>query len=259
MIQLWNIDQHIIAGTTLRHQGHSKAPFDSLNMAFYVPDDSKDVIRNREEVANACNIPLTHWVFPKMTHSDHFIKVTKDDVGKGCYEESSSIMDMDALYTQDEDIMLAIFHADCTPVLLYDPHTQTIGAIHAGWAGTLKEITKKMLTHWVEVEHIDPKNIKVYVGPSISQKNFEIGYDLVHTIITNHKHYLPYVKIDDMRSSMDVSGINIQQCLDVGILKENITHLNECTYELEDKYFSYRKEPVSGRHASFIGIKRNHR
>jgi polyphenol oxidase len=256
MIHSWNTDTHVVAGTTLRTQGHSKVPFDSLNMAFYVPDDAKDVILNRELVAEKTGFPLSTWVFPKMTHSDHFIKVTKEDMGKGCYEEASSIPDMDALYTQEPNVMLAVFHADCTPVLLYDPTTQTVGAIHAGWAGTLKEITKKMLTHWIEIEHINPIDIKVYIGPSISKPNFEIGYDLVHQVITQHKQYLPFVSIDDMRSTMDVSGINIKQCLDVGIPLENITHLNECTYALEDKYFSYRKAPVSGRHCSFIGLRK---
>ena len=258
MIQPWKPDTNIIAGTTLRQPGHSKAPFDSLNMAFYVPDNPEDVIANRHAVASLTGFDLSQWVFPKMTHSDHFVKVTQEHRGMGTLDETSSIMDCDALYTQESGIMLAVFHADCTPVLLYDPATQTIGAIHAGWAGTLKEITKKMLEHWIKNEDIDPKNIKVYIGPSISQKNFEIGYDLVHKMITDHKQYLPYVKIDDMRSSMNVSGINIQQCLDVGILKENITYCDECTYEYEDKYFSFRKDPVSGRHVSFIG-KRNHR
>ncbi len=256
MIQPYMFDSHIVAGTTLRHQGHSSAPFNSLNMAFYVPDKIEDVIKNREEVAKATGFPLNTWVFPKMTHSDHFIKVTALDQGKGAYEEATSIMDMDALYTQEPNIMLAVFHADCTPVLLYDPKTQTIGAIHAGWAGTLKEITKKMIKHWIEVENINPKDIQVVIGPSISMKNFEIGYDLVHQVITHHKHYLPYLNINDMRSTMNVSGINIQQCLDMGIPQSNISHLDECTYAFEDKYFSYRKEPVSGRHASFIGIKK---
>lgn len=258
MIHTWVIDAHVVAGTTLRSKGHSLAPFDSLNMAFYVPDDFNNVILNRELVAKRTGFPLSSWVFPKMTHSDHFIKVTQSDMGKGSYEEFTSIPDMDALYTQESNIMLAVFHADCTPVLLYDPVTQTIGAIHAGWAGTLKEITKKMLTHWIEVEHINPKDIQVYIGPSISKSNFEIGYDLVHQVITQQKQYLPFVSIDDMRSTMDVSGINIRQCLDVGVPLENITHLNECTYAMEEKYFSFRKAPVSGRHCSFIGIKKDH-
>jgi len=256
MIHPWNINPNVVAGTTLRYTGHSIAPFDSLNMAFYVPDDPKVVVQNREAIAQLTGFNLSQWVFPKMTHSDHFVKVFSQDIGKGAYEEASSIQDMDALYTQEKDIMLAVFHADCTPVLLFDPKTQTIGAIHAGWAGTLKEITKKMLLHWIEHEHINPKDIQVFIGPSISKNNFEIGYDLVHQVVTSHKQYLPYLSIDDMRSTMDVSGINIKQCLDVGVLMENITHLNECTYEHQDKYFSYRKEPVSGRHCSFIGLKK---
>lgn len=255
MIHPWNIDKHVIAGTTLRHTGHSTAPFDSLNMALYVGDTDEDVIANREHIASLTAIPLTQWVFPKMTHSDHFVKVDHTHAGMGATVESTSIMDCDALYTQTPNLMLAVFHADCTPVLLYDAQTHTVGAIHAGWVGTLKEITKKMIDHWVQVENIDPKNIKVYIGPSISQKNFEVGYEVVHQVITHHKHYLPYLKIEDMRSSMDVSGINVQQCLDAGVLIENITHLNECTFDFEDKYFSFRQQATTGRNVSFIGLK----
>lgn len=255
MIHTWKINENVVAGTTLRHPGHSLAPFDSLNMAFYVGDNQEHVIANRALIASQTPIPLTHWVFPKMTHSDHWVKVDHTHAGMGAHTESTSIMDCDALYTQQPHLMLAVFHADCTPLLLFDPQTQTIGAIHAGWVGTLKAITKKMIDHWVQVENIDPKNIKVYIGPSISQKNFEVGYEVVHQVITHHKHYLPYLKIDDMRSSMDVSGINVQQCLDAGVLLENITHLNACSFECEDKYFSFRKQAVTGRNVSFIGLK----
>jgi polyphenol oxidase len=252
-IMYWNIDQNIIAGTSLRTGGVSKPPYDTLNVGLYVSDDPDDVIRNREIIAEKVGIPLSQWVFPKITHSDHFHRVTKDDLGKGAYEEANSIFDVDALYTYEKNIAIAIFHADCVPVLLYCPSKQLIGAVHAGWAGTIKQITSKFVQHWVEHEQCDPKDIHAYIGPALSQANFQVKLDVIHLVKENSPELLPYLKFENENIAyMDAVGMNHYQLQKHGILNENITIIDECTYDHDDKYFCFRKVPVTGRHLSFI-------
>ncbi len=252
-ILYWNIDKKIIAGTSLRMGGVSQPPYDSLNVGLYVADDPDNVRKNREIIANEIKVPLTQWVFPKITHSDHFYKVTSKDIGKGAFNEANSIFDVDALYTDEPNIAIAIFHADCVPVLLYCPSKNLVGAIHAGWAGTIKQITSKLVHHWIEHEQCDPNDIYAYIGPSLSQANFEVKMDVICLVKEKSPELLPYLdfKKDDL-AFMDAVGMNRYQLNKHGVLDKNITIIHECTFDNPDKYFCFRRFPVTGRHLSFI-------
>ena len=116
---------------------------ENFNMGLHACESTNAVIENRKTFANDFNIDPNQCVFAKQTHSDHLVKVTKDDCGKGVFDYESAIDDTDALYTKDKGVCLGVFHADCVPVLMADPITGLVCAIHAGWQGTVKEITRK--------------------------------------------------------------------------------------------------------------------
>jgi len=249
----WNISPHIIAGTTTRSGGVSSFPFDTLNFSFYVGDMNSDVLENRHRLANHIKQPLERWIFPKITHSDHFVKVSTQDQGKGAFVEKGSLWGVDALYTDCENLPLAIFHADCVPILCYCPSRKLIGAIHAGWLGTTKAITYKMLSHWILNENCPANDIYVYIGPAISQENMNIRDDVIKKIKAMDFDTQPYLEYTSPTTAkLDSVGLNVQQCLLCNIPIENIRVLNECTYELTDKYYSYRRSPKTGRNISFI-------
>ena len=133
---IWKDNEDIVAGTTLRD---AQAKEDN-NMALHVGGNLTDVIANRQRLSEDLGISLNQWVFTQQTHSDHMHEVTKADAGKGSLLYVDGIADCDALYTKESHIALGVFHADCVPVLLYDPFTHLIAAIHSGWQGTVKEI-----------------------------------------------------------------------------------------------------------------------
>lgn len=252
----WNISKDVVAGTTTRVGGVSKPPYDSLNVGLYVNDDPDDVRTNRKIVAQNVGIPLERWVFPKITHSDHFHKVTQEDIGRGVFEESSSIFDVDALYTDQKNTVIAIFHADCVPVLLYCPSKRLIGAIHAGWAGTIKQITSKLISHWIEQEACDPNDIHAYIGPALTKPNFPVKNDVITLVRQKSPELLPYLDIhhEDL-AYLDAIMMNVYQMTKHGVPQKNITLSNECTYDDPDKYFCFRRIPVTGRHLSFIALR----
>lgn len=255
-INYWNINPNLIAGTTIRDGGHSKSPYHSNNMAFYVGDNYEDVLSNRQQLANLINIPLSNWVFPKITHSTTIHKVTEEDLGKGSLNEAGSLMNVDGVYTHLPEVVLAVFHADCIPLLLYDPTTQLIGAVHAGWVGTLAKITSLFIQTWITQEHVNPHDIQVYIGPALSQANFQVKDDVIQQVEKKTPEFLPYlVKHSDNLAYFDAVGMNVHQLLELGIDQNNITHLDQCTYDNPELYFSYRKEKVTGRHVSFIARK----
>ena len=167
-----------VAGTTLKVNEQKE----NFNMGLHACISKEDVIENRKTFANDFNIDPNQCVFAKQTHSDHIVKVTKEDLGKGVFDYESAIDDTDALYTREKGICLGVFHADCVPILMADPVTELVCAIHAGWQGTVKEITRKTIAYLKKYENVDPEHLKVYIGPSITQTNFEVGPEVIEKV-----------------------------------------------------------------------------
>lgn len=243
----------ILAGTTLKVQNEPE----SFNMALHVAKDVNAVMQNREQMAQDLNITIDQFVFTQQTHSDHLVQVSKEDMGKGARDYATAIPDTDALYTKEKGVLLGVFHADCVPVLLYDPVTQLIAAIHSGWQGTVKEITGKTIAYLQEHEQVNPKNLRVYIGPAICQNNFEVEDDVVEKVKAMSFDTTPYIyhKENDVKSFVDNKGLNRQQCLNAGVLPENIRMDKNCTFANQENFFSFRKDKDCGRHCSFIMIK----
>ena len=250
---IWKNDQKLLAATSLKVTDQPS----SFNMALHVNDDNQKVIHNREQLAKDFDFDLHKAVFAKQTHSDHIHKVSKADIGKGAYEYASAIEDCDCLYTKEKDICLGVFHADCVPVLIYDPIQEIICAIHAGWQGTVKEITRKALEVLINQEGCNPKNILVYIGPAISQANFEVDDDVVEKVKAmsfDTKDYI-YTNQSNKKSYVDNQQLNAQQCKLMGVDASNIYIDKNCTYSNQEKFFSYRRAKECGRHMSFIMLR----
>jgi copper oxidase (laccase) domain-containing protein len=79
---------------------------------------------------------------------------------------------------QTEKVFLSVTVADCTPILIYDPVKQAVGAVHAGWRGTVRQITAKALQKMQEEFGTRPENCFAYVGTCIDEKNFEVGIEV---------------------------------------------------------------------------------
>lgn len=245
----YNTPKNIIAFTTKRDGGISPAPFDSNNLSFSVPDEPSNVITNRKNVANELGFPLENWVFVRQQHTDQIQKVDHSHAGRGSLSYEDGIPGVDALYTFEANLVLAFFHADCVPVLMFDETTNLLVAIHAGWQGTLKEITKKSLVKIINDEQIDPRNIKVLIGPALSFNSCQIDPSIVEQDYSENEN----IQLDESgHLKLDVVNLNIQQCLEAGILPENILNESEDTLSFPDKYFSFQRDQATGRHLSGI-------
>lgn len=244
------VNKPFIALTTTRNGGVSEGPYKSNNMSHIVGDRPLSVTHNRERTAQYLPIPLSNWVFVRQCHSDQIRKVTHEDKGKGAYSFNSGIEGVDALYTLEPNIMLAFMHADCVPVLLYDETSNMVAAIHAGWQGTLQEITQKSIQTILENETIDPQNIKVIIGPCLSFESCQLNPEAVPYPYELNKN----IQLDENNHlKLNVSQMNIEQCLACGIPLENISRYDEDTFSHPEKYFSFQRDNITGRHLSAIG------
>ena len=245
----WNYEDDLLAGTTLRDPSLPE----NNNMALHACLRKEDVLNNRDTLSKALHIASSQWTFAMQTHSDHIHEVTAADAGRGYRVYEEGIADCDALYTKERNIAIGVFHADCVPVLLYDPFTGIIAAIHSGWQGTVQEITRKTVTLLMQKEHVDPAHLMAYIGPAIAYRSFEIQQDVIDRIraMSFDTHYY-LTMLPNGRAIADNKGLNMQMLLNLGVERDHITVNPNDTFLKNDAFFSYRREPACGRHLSFI-------
>lgn len=234
-------------GFTTRNGGVSIGSYATNNLGLHTKDKKENVIKNRELLAKDLNIPLDNFVFGQQEHTNNYYKVTKEDCGKGVYTTDDAIKSTDALYTFENNIVLATFHADCTPVFFHSKKHNVIGVIHAGWLGTAREITYKTLKHIIDEYKINPSDISVHVGPSISAEVYEVKQDLVDHFDERYKDTFTY---KNNKIYFDTAKANLIQIQSLNIT--NVKHDNRCTFKNEDLFFSHRREANAGRMLAFI-------
>lgn len=245
----WKYEDDLIAGTTLRDPSQPE----NNNMALHACIRKEDVLENRKSLSRALNLSPSQWTFAMQTHSDHICEVRAEDAGKGSLVFEDGIPDCDALYTKEKNIAIGVFHADCVPVLLYDPFTGIIAAIHSGWQGTVQEITRKCVELLIQKEHVDPSHLMAYIGPAIAQRSFEIREDVISRIQAMSFDTSPFLTLlPEGKALADNKGLNMQMLLNLGVERDHITVNPNDTFLKNDAFFSYRRDHACARHLSFI-------
>ena len=200
------------------HDGVSTGNYTSLNLALHVQDNEKNVLANRQIYANKINMDLNKFVYTNQTHSDNFYEVTSKDCKKGTTTIDDAINNVDAIYTFENEIVLNLFYADCTPVYFYSEIDNLVGIIHAGWQGSVKEITYKTLRHIIKNHSIDPSNLHVIIGPSIAAHNFEVEHDVIAKLDHTELDYTTCItKKNETKNNLDVKKMNQIQALALNI------------------------------------------
>jgi hypothetical protein len=175
--------------------------------------------------------------FSTQLHGDKIIIVS---------EKSDDVFEGDAFITNKKGIPLVIKVADCQGILLFDPVTFTIAAVHAGWKGVTVNIVGKTIKKMEEIFKVNPKNLLAAVSPSIGPCCAEFSDPLNELPV----FMIPYIK----NKYVDLWSATRDHLKDAGMSDEHIQIFGECTKSNPDKYFSYRNKDA-GRMAVFIGLK----
>lgn len=245
----WKRNQEYIAGTTLRCSNQAEYN----NMALHCGGNAADIIENRKQLAKEIGIPLSQCTFANQTHSDHIVKITQADAGKGAFQVEDAIQDCDALYTGESNLLIGVFTADCVPILLFDPIEKIICAIHSGWMGTTKQITTKALQVLTTQEGCLAENMYAYIGASIAFHSFEVGKEVVEMIQALPFDTAPFITDrKNGKAYIDNKGLNQQMLINSGVPKEHIIIDKNDTFAENESFFSYRRDKQCGRHLSFI-------
>jgi hypothetical protein len=179
----------------------------------------------------------------KQIHSA-IVKNASSVIGKNAGGEA------DALISKDIGAIVGIRTADCVPILLADPSTGAVAAVHAGWRGTAQGIAASAVRSLVAEWRVDPRNLRAAIGPSIGSCCYEVGAEVAQRfgIRTSDPVHL------------DLPAINEMQLRAAGV--SNIWKSGACTFcAIKDegyRFHSFRRErEAAGRMLSFIGWQRH--
>jgi purine-nucleoside/S-methyl-5'-thioadenosine phosphorylase / adenosine deaminase len=234
-------------GFTKRTGGVSKAPFDSLNLAFEIGDDDANVVQNLNLLKDELKIdaPLLRV---KQIHKSR-VALADELIGKAenLWTDPPTI-EADAIIAQNGKAVIAVQTADCAPVLLADPTTRIVAAVHAGWRGTAAGILRKTVRE-MGSHGASQANIIAAIGPTICLDCYEVDAEVAGRFPESCDPVSgsPGKFMCDLPLAVEVS------LLGVGLNGRNIDRLDICTAENRLEYFSYRdSRGTCGRGLGFI-------
>ena len=237
----WAIDNvfsiqttRLLPSNTLRG---SSVPYQAFNLGLHVGDCPERVKENRRYLQT---------LLPVNTQIQWLNQVHGNDVAK-ISTVSGEPLTADAVITQKKNVCLAIMTADCLPILLVSKSGNEIAAIHGGW----RPLSANIIQNTITKMNTPTEDIYAWLGPCISNKAFEVGSEVKAQFVElcdsfnsafidtpAGKHLANLHKIAEIQ--LHALGINA------------ISTLPECTYTNTDKYYSYRKNAVTGRMATLI-------
>ena len=238
-------------GFYTRVGGVSTDIYRGLNCGPGSNDDPSAVELNRTRVAISMNVAPENLMSLYQIHSATAITVTKpwaDDARPQA----------DGMATATPGIALGILTADCAPVLFADPRAKVIAAAHAGWRGAVAGVLEATLAQMEQLGAGRADTIAV-IGPTISQKKYEVGADLRDTVLAedekNSRFFLPSDRDNHWRFGLEAYALHRLKQAGVGVM----AGLGECTYADEERFFSYRRtthrgEADYGRQISCIAL-----
>ena len=222
-----------------------------LNLGFGRGDDDSVVLKNLETFAEGAGFDKKNVVSLPQVHSTEVLAVDRYLCGMG-YDrrdfESYEHKFADGYITNERGVTLGVKTADCVPILLECRNDSgeiiAVGALHAGWRGTVAGIQKIAVEKLISLYGAKAKNIYAAIGPCIHSCCFEVGEDVCKAVKALGKDYArdfcaPRKNIEG-KYMCDLVGINTRLLESVGVPKENIDVIDECTYCHPEKYYSHR-------------------
>ncbi len=234
----WPAPSVVHTASSLRQGGVSQGVYASLNLGDHVGDDPLAVAANRQSLVNALALPTEpRWL--RQVHGTVVIDAATAEPGQ----------EADAAFTTSVGAVCAVMTADCLPVLLCNGEGTWVAAAHAGWRGLAAGVLENTLRTAPSL----PQGLMAWLGPAIGAAVYEIGEEVRQTFVaqdatwaeaftpTRPGHYL-----------VDMYALARARLRQVGV--HAVYGGEYCTYSEVERFFSYRRDGVTGRMASMIWL-----
>ncbi|MGA8890932.1 MAG: peptidoglycan editing factor PgeF [Anaeromyxobacteraceae bacterium] len=226
-------------GFTTREGGASRGPWASLNLSSTVGDDPAAVAENWERLRAATGLAFAR------VRQVHGCRVVEAGAGTEPVEEA------DAVTSAAPGVAACVSVADCVPVLLADPRSGAVAAIHAGWRGTIAGVAAEGVRQLVERHGSRPGDLLAVIGPGIGPCCFEVERALAERFRDGLGPVVASPR--DQGSRVDLWAANQVVLRRVGLHRARIEVLGRCTSCEERTFFSHRRDRgLTGRHVAFV-------
>ncbi|WP_070106728.1 peptidoglycan editing factor PgeF [Burkholderia plantarii] len=273
----WRVAPRVRALVSTRNGGVSAAPYGrwsaaggdapgGLNLGRHTGDEPAAVEANRARLLALTGQPRAAWL--EQVHGTEVVRA--DAVLARAAEWSAdptadpvadaAVVRADASVTDVPGAVCVVMVADCMPVLFCDPDGRAVGAAHAGWRGLVAGIVEETARQVAALAGIEASRLRVYLGPAIGPAAFEVGADVeaafaeAATPAEREASTRAFVAIDAApgKYHADLYALARLRAARLGITE--VAGGGACTVTERERYYSYRRDRVTGRMAAMIWI-----
>ncbi|MCX7241176.1 MAG: peptidoglycan editing factor PgeF [Burkholderiales bacterium] len=250
LLPQWPAAPHVRALCTTRAGGVSQPPYDSLNLGTHVGDAAPNVARNRAHLQAALGATP---VYLNQVHGAHLLELAPG-VAQG--------RDADGAFTRVPGLACTVMVADCLPILLCDLQGTMVAAVHAGWrglagqqgAGVVEQIARRFAA---QARAGGGTGVIAWLGPCIGPQAFEVGDDVRSAFVAHEAQaHTCFQSLPHGKWLADLPALARQRLRSAGV---NRVYGNDgspewCTVANPARFFSHRRDRVSGRQAACIWL-----
>lgn len=238
LIPDWPAPANVRALQTTRLGGFSPSPWNSLNLGDHVGDEAARVAANRSALVR--HLPAE----PLWLEQVHGQVVVAADTWRAASRPVA-----DAAYARQPERVCAVMTADCLPVLFCDRAGAVVAAAHAGWRG----LQGGVLEATVAAMKVAPNEILAWLGPAIGPQCFEVGDEVRAAFVAQDPLAgLAFRPHAPGKWLADIYGLARQRLQALGLI--SISGGGNCTVSESARFFSFRRDGVTGRMASLIWL-----
>jgi YfiH family protein len=232
----WPVPPGVRVISTLRGGGVSHGRYASLNLGDHVEDDAARVADNRRQLRSAARLPAE----PDWLEQVHGVAVA--DLDQPMVSKTA-----DAAVTRQVGRVCAILTADCLPMILAARSGESVAAAHAGWRG----LAAGVIESTVRALGLPGEQLQAWLGPAIGPKNFEVGTEVREALVAGDAAAESAFRPNARGRFMADLGLLAKQRLErLGV--HRIYGGGDCTYADPKRFFSHRRDGLTGRQATLI-------
>jgi YfiH family protein len=230
-----------------RRGGHSAGAFDSLNLRHGLGDEPRAVDANLRQLHDAIGAAPV-WL--QQVHGCKVVRLTGSDLRTGAPPHEA-----DASFTTEPGVVCAVQVADCLPVLFAAPGGRGVAAAHAGWRGLSLGVIEATLESLCDASACDAAQVQVWLGACIGPRRFEVGPDVLRAFGAHpEQDGAPHFRAHAPGKWMaDLCGLARERLHAAGVTA--VTGGVWCTVEEPSRFFSYRRDRVTGRMAAAVWLR----
>jgi polyphenol oxidase len=245
----WDAGERVGAAMSERAGGVSVAPYDTLNLGEHVGDAAEAVLENRARWRREID---ARPVYLRQVHGSTVLRATGESLG-------AEPAQADAAVTTEPGLACTVLVADCLPVLLAAPGGRGVGAAHAGWRGLAGGVVEAALGALCEAAACEPGEVAAWLGPCIGPRRFEVGAEVVQAFGgaldgADPEHFILRPRPDGaLRWLANLPRLGRDRLHAAGVRR--IAGGRWCTVEDASRFFSFRRDGLTGRLAASVWIR----